>query len=142
MNPPLRTAKDLQIIEGLADGTIDLIATDHAPHSMEEKNKPSCQKHQAESLVLRLLCTWHHKSCKTWAPDSVTASENDGQSGKAYHLPYGQIKEAVPLIWLSLIRKNAETQGQPKSCNTSLSDRNFSKSKYTICGGKTVYSDK
>ena len=41
MNPPLRTAKDRQqIIEGLADGTIDLIATDHAPHSMEEKNKP------------------------------------------------------------------------------------------------------
>ena len=34
MNPPLRTEKDrLAIIEGLADGTIDIIATDHAPHS-------------------------------------------------------------------------------------------------------------
>ena len=41
MNPPLRTEKDrLAIIEGLKDGTIDLIATDHAPHSEEEKNKP------------------------------------------------------------------------------------------------------
>lgn len=41
MNPPLRAEKDrLAIIEGLKDGTIDLIATDHAPHSMEEKAKP------------------------------------------------------------------------------------------------------
>ncbi len=38
MNPPLRTEDDRQaIIEGLRDGTIDLIATDHAPHSTEEK---------------------------------------------------------------------------------------------------------
>lgn len=39
MNPPLRTQKDVDaIIEGLADGTIDVIATDHAPHSPEEKD--------------------------------------------------------------------------------------------------------
>lgn len=38
MNPPLRTRKDVDaIIEGLKDGTIDCIATDHAPHSIEEK---------------------------------------------------------------------------------------------------------
>ena len=41
MNPPLREEADRQaIIEGLADGTIDMIATDHAPHSAEEKAKP------------------------------------------------------------------------------------------------------
>lgn len=40
MNPPLRTQEDrLAILEGLQDGTIDLIATDHAPHSREEKEK-------------------------------------------------------------------------------------------------------
>ena len=39
MNPPLRSAEDRQaIIEGLADGTIDAIATDHAPHSVLEKD--------------------------------------------------------------------------------------------------------
>lgn len=39
MNPPLRTQKDVDaIIEGLADGTIDVIATDHAPHSKLEKD--------------------------------------------------------------------------------------------------------
>ena len=38
MNPPLRTEKDVQaIIEGLRDGTLDAIATDHAPHTPEEK---------------------------------------------------------------------------------------------------------
>lgn len=39
VNPPLRTQKDVQaIIEGLKDGTIDIIATDHAPHHADEKN--------------------------------------------------------------------------------------------------------
>ncbi len=40
MNPPLRTREDqLAIIQGLLDGTIDVIATDHAPHSADEKAK-------------------------------------------------------------------------------------------------------
>lgn len=41
MNPPLREESDRQkIIEGIKDGTIDIIATDHAPHSSEEKARP------------------------------------------------------------------------------------------------------
>ncbi|NLM61806.1 MAG: amidohydrolase family protein, partial [Clostridiales bacterium] len=40
MNPPLRSEADrLALIEGIRDGTIDMIATDHAPHSAEEKSK-------------------------------------------------------------------------------------------------------
>ena len=40
MNPPLRSADDRDaLIEGLKDGTIDVIATDHAPHSAEEKSR-------------------------------------------------------------------------------------------------------
>jgi len=40
MNPPLRSADDREaLIEGLSDGTIDVIATDHAPHSAEEKSR-------------------------------------------------------------------------------------------------------
>ena len=40
MNPPLRGADDRKaLLEGLLDGTIDMIATDHAPHSAEEKSK-------------------------------------------------------------------------------------------------------
>ncbi len=40
MNPPIRSAEDrAALIEGIKDGTIDMIATDHAPHSKEEKSK-------------------------------------------------------------------------------------------------------
>lgn len=40
MNPPIRSEEDrLALVEGLIDGTIDMIATDHAPHSAEEKSK-------------------------------------------------------------------------------------------------------
>ena len=40
MNPPLRSAEDrAALIEGILDGTIDMIATDHAPHSTEEKSR-------------------------------------------------------------------------------------------------------
>ena len=40
MNPPLRSKEDRQaLIEGVLDGTIDMIATDHAPHSKEEKSR-------------------------------------------------------------------------------------------------------
>ncbi len=41
VNPPLRTQQDVEAVrEGLADGTIDAIATDHAPHAQQEKEKP------------------------------------------------------------------------------------------------------
>ncbi|MDD3436299.1 MAG: dihydroorotase [Candidatus Gastranaerophilales bacterium] len=44
MNPPLRKDEDVKaVIKGLQDGTIDCIATDHAPHSIEEKMKPFSQ---------------------------------------------------------------------------------------------------
>jgi len=44
MNPPLRSSADRQAVrDGLADGTIDVIATDHAPHSIIEKDAPFVQ---------------------------------------------------------------------------------------------------
>ena len=58
MNPPLRTEKDRQmLIEGLKDGTIDMIATDHAPHSREEKDRPLTQ---APSGILGLELSLIH----------------------------------------------------------------------------------
>lgn len=40
MNPPIRGEKDrLALVEGVIDGTVDMIATDHAPHSLEEKSR-------------------------------------------------------------------------------------------------------
>lgn len=65
INPPLRTPHDVEaIIEGLRDGTIDVIATDHAPHSAEEKAKPLAEAPSGmvgleTSLALSLTALYH-----------------------------------------------------------------------------------
>jgi dihydroorotase len=65
VNPPLRTTCDIEaIIAGLSDGTIDAIATDHAPHSMAEKalpltEAPSGMVGLETSLALALMALYH-----------------------------------------------------------------------------------
>ncbi len=67
VNPPLRTAKDVkEIITGLKDGTIDAIATDHAPHSAEEKARPLTRAPSGmigleTSLAVTLTALYHTK---------------------------------------------------------------------------------
>src|SRR5207249_9165331 len=49
VNPPLRTDNDVKAVkEGLADGTIDAIATDHAPHPTHDKEPPTHQEPPAQ----------------------------------------------------------------------------------------------
>ena len=77
MNPPLRTEWDRQmLIEGLKDGTIDMIATDHAPHSKEEKEKPLTEAPKRYHRSGNISGSWHHKSCK------AGTSDIDGINGK------------------------------------------------------------
>ncbi len=65
VNPPLRTEKDVKgIITGLKDGTIDVIATDHAPHSVDEKRReltkaPSGMVGLETSLAITLTQLYH-----------------------------------------------------------------------------------
>jgi len=65
VNPPLRTEKDVAaIIEGLADGTLDAVATDHAPHAAHEKalpltEAPSGMVGLETSLALTLTRLYH-----------------------------------------------------------------------------------
>ena len=67
VNPPLRTMEDvIAIIEGLSDGTIDAIVTDHAPHSTEEKQRdltdaPSGMIGLETSLALTLTKLYHNE---------------------------------------------------------------------------------
>lgn len=85
MNPPLRTENDRQqIIAGLADGTIDLIATDHAPHSTEEKSKPITEAPKRHYRSRDLPCTRYHQPCKARISDpDTTSGKNDSEPGKA-----------------------------------------------------------
>ncbi|MBZ2405314.1 dihydroorotase [Liquorilactobacillus hordei] len=68
MNPPLRDKNDkAALLEGLLDGTIDMIATDHAPHSHEEKSGGMCQASfgiTGSETAFTLLYTYFVKSGK------------------------------------------------------------------------------
>ena len=65
VNPPLRTQADVEgIIQGLTDGTIDAIVTDHAPHAAEEKARPLAEAPSGmvgleTSLALTLTALYH-----------------------------------------------------------------------------------
>lgn len=92
VNPPLRTRQDVEaIIAGLQDGTLDCIATDHAPHSAEEKAKPLTQApsgmvglETALALTLNKLYQEKHLSLEeiiakmSWNPTKVLGLKWEG----------------------------------------------------------------
>ncbi|MBP3470541.1 MAG: dihydroorotase [Lachnospiraceae bacterium] len=145
MNPPLRTEEDrLAIIEGLKDGTIDLIATDHAPHSEEEKSKPLTE---APSGILGL---------ETALPLAVTNLVHAGHltmmemidrmsyaPAKLYHLNAGSVEVGKPA---DIVIFNEQEKGQAgpflsKSQNSPfVGEQLDGVVQYTICGGKLIYS--
>jgi len=69
MNPPLRTESDRQaLIEGLLDGTLDIIATDHAPHTNDEKDRefdyaPFGVIGMETALAVSLEALYHDRKC-------------------------------------------------------------------------------
>ena len=61
MNPPLRTEDDREaLIDGLRDGTIDCVATDHAPHAPEEKEVPFEQAAMGVTGLEKAFSVLHH----------------------------------------------------------------------------------
>lgn len=145
MNPPLREESDRRaIIEGLKDGTIDMIATDHAPHSKEEKEKPITE---APSGIIGL---------ETALPLSVTELVETGDMtlmsvlekltcnpADLYHLPAGRLTENGPAdIVLFDPKEEYVIDGfVSKSQNSPFLGRKVKGQVYhTICGGKIVYS--
>ena len=145
MNPPLREESDRRaIIEGLKDGTIDMIATDHAPHSKEEKEKPITE---APSGIIGL---------ETALPLSVTELVETGDMtlmsvlekltcnpADLYHLPAGRLTENGPAdIVLFDPKEEYVIDGfVSKSQNSPFLGRKVKgQVYYTICGGKIVYS--
>lgn len=144
MNPPLRTEEDRQaILRGLADGTIDLIATDHAPHSDQEK---ALDITRAPSGIIGL---------ETALPLAVTELVNGGyltmksvlekmsaNPAAMYHLDAGYLAEGGPadIILVDTAATQVFTEYASKSCNTPFTGRELrGVVKVTICGGKVVY---
>ena len=95
MNPPLRTEADRQaVIRGLADGTIDIIATDHAPHSAEEKGRSITA---APSGIIGLETSLALGITSLVRPGHLTMQEllekMTVNPARLYGLPFGEIAE-------------------------------------------------
>ncbi len=147
MNPPLRTERDKQIlIEGLQDNTIEIIATDHAPHSADEKSRvfaacPSGIIGLETSLALGItsLVRKNHLSLMHLL-EKMTINP-----AKLYKLDKGYVKEGAVA---DLVIFNPDEQWEvrdfdSKSSNSPfIGEKLYGKVKYTICDGKIVYTDK
>lgn len=147
MNPPLREEEDRKaIIEGLKDGTIEIIATDHAPHSKEEKEREITK---APSGILGLETAL--------ALGLGELVEKNGMSlldliermsyfpAKMYGLEAGYVKEGGPAD-LVIFDPNELWRVEKflsKSQNSPfLGKMMLGKVKTTICKGKIIYQDK
>lgn len=146
MNPPLRREEDRQaIIQGLSDGTIDIIATDHAPHSAEEKRRPFPD---APSGIIGLETALSLGITSLVRPGHLTLMQllekMTINPTRLYGLPYGKIMQGGPA---DLVIFDPEECWVPDSYLSMSSNSPFTgselygKVKYTLCGGRTVYSD-
>ncbi len=144
MNPPLREEADrLAIIEGLRDGTIDMIATDHAPHSAEEKARPISEApsgiiglETALSLGIRELVDKGYLSMMELIGKMSLAP------AKLYRLDAGYLKEGGPAdLTVFDLRKEWTVGGfASKAANSPfVGERLPGVVSYTICGGEVVY---
>ena len=144
MNPPLRTEEDRQaIIEGLKDGTIDMIATDHAPHSAEEKARPLPE---APSGIIGLETALGLGLRSLVEPGHLTLMQllQRMSAGPAafYRLPLPSLAAGSPadlILFSEHETWKAETFAS-RSCNTPFAGWTLpGKIYYTICKGRIVY---
>ncbi|MCD8905274.1 dihydroorotase [Staphylococcus chromogenes] len=148
MNPPLRSVEDRQaLIEGLLDGTIDIIATDHAPHAEDEKNQPMTRAPfgiVGSETAFPLLYTHFVKSGE-WTlqqlVDYITI-----KPAQVFDLPYGTLKEgAVADLTLINLDEAYEIKGQDflsKSSNTPfLGEKVYGKTLFTMVDGEIRYEE-
>lgn len=145
VNPPLRTEEDRRaIIEGLKDGTLNIIATDHAPHSREEKAKdikdaPSGMIGLETSLALGITSL-----VKTGELELMELLEKMTiNPAMLYHLDAGRLMEGGPadLVLFDPDRKwTVQDQFLSKANNSPFIGWGLTgQVQYTICGGKVVY---
>ena len=150
MNPPLRTEKDrLGIIEGIRDGSIDMIATDHAPHSAEEKAVEPVWK--APSGIIGLETALALAVTNLVKPGHLTMvqlmEKMSLNPAMLYRFDKGSVAEGADAD-LVIFDENerwtvTEDDIASKSHNTPfIGAELYGRVKYTICGGRIVYEDK
>jgi dihydroorotase len=147
VNPPLRTAKDRDaVIKGLVDGTIDCIASDHAPHSAEEKD---CEFDMAPpgmiglELTLGLVKTYLiDKGILSWA-DAIRKMTIE--PARILNLPGGSLAEGAPAD-ITIIDPDKKWTVNPEHFRSRSRNTPFAGYKLsglvekTILGGRIVFS--
>ena len=145
MNPPLRAEEDRQaIIEGLKDGTIDAIATDHAPHDQESKRVPmevaSFGIVGLETMLALSLELYHQKLM----PLREVLAAMTYKPADIIHVNAGRLKKGAPadlaLIDLEKTWTILNDDLHSKSKNSPFDTRHVKgKATRTVVGGETVY---
>jgi dihydroorotase len=146
MNPPLREEADRQaVIEGLKDGTIDMIATDHAPHSEEEKARSITEApsgivglETALALGITNLVDTGYLSIEILIERMSTAP------ARLYKLSAGTLSEGAPadLVIFNMGASWTVETFLSKSSNSPFVGQTLKGMvKYTIVDGKVVYTN-
>lgn len=144
MNPPLRTEADRQaLIRGLKDGTIDLIATDHAPHSQEEKDRPLTE---APSGIIGLETALALAITELVEPGYLSLAQviekMSFNPARLYHLECGRMETGAPADLVVFNPKEVWTVEtfHSRSSNSPFIGRKLTgKVKWTLCDGVVVY---
>ncbi|MFS0672368.1 dihydroorotase [Ornithinibacillus sp. 179-J 7C1 HS] len=148
MNPPLRSKEDQEaLIEGLLDGTIDFIATDHAPHSADEKARGMLDAPfgiVGLETAFPLLYTNLVKTGKFTLSQLVNWLTV--KPAKIFNLPFGRLTENA-VADLTLIDLNKEDTIDKHTFYSKGKNTPFHNWEVTgipvltICGGKVVYEE-
>lgn len=146
VNPPLRTEEDrLAIIEGLRDGTIDIIATDHAPHSDEEKAAVPLWKAPSGMIGLETALSLSIRELVN--PGFLTMSQMLAKltcnPAIYYRLPAGELREGGPAD-ITIFDPDASwtvpQAGASKSHNSPFIGETLpGVVRWTIANGRSVY---
>lgn len=148
LNPPLRRQTDIEkIILGLQDGTIDIIATDHAPHTHEEK---AVALQQAPSGMIGLETSLQLGLTHLVAPKHLTLMEllqkMTTNPADLYQFDAGYLAENGPADIVLFDSENdyqvAETFDSKATNSPFINQKVRGQVKYTICNGKIVYTQK
>ena len=143
MNPPLRTEEDRQrIIKGLQEGTIEIIATDHAPHSKEEKDKPLDQAPSGITGIETSLALGVTELVgKGYLSMMQLLEKMTINPAKLYNMEQGRLQEGKPA---DVVLFDPEEEWEVKEYKSKATNSPFTgwklkgKVKYTICDGKIV----
>jgi dihydroorotase len=145
LNPPFRGERDRKmLIAGLKNGSIDMIATDHAPHSIEEKAKPLAE---APSGIIGLETALALMITHIVKPKHLSLMEliekMSLNPAKLYNFDAGYIEENGPAD-ITIFDENENWTVKDfysKSSNSPFIGETLSgKVHYTICRGKIVYN--